>query len=432
MTNERARKRDIRERMTETGEPYSVAAKAVPLLTEMSPSQAFYSGLGQKDQTPLLPWVTPVINTLISTWEGDTSSLVKLGQAYNKLNERGHYFCHHQFVDKFFSENFFNLRKFKTNQLLGFFQENIDQVSRIVLNNADQKDSKDKPVGFSQSLLDLNSNISILNVLYEDFAYEKNTRTNSNNVSYRGIIDYTVIWYAYTQEERITFVEKLSQLILNMPSHQEVDKTVIYNAEYRAPETLKVDLDLQIGSRITVNLNTDDAQRMLTHYNSRMVTRAEYFLITAISKNYMVIQNMTVCEDIFIIDLANYEIAQSTNSTLFVLNSKNNDKNIKLLETLEEELDPANEDKYGLQLINTIPFIPLHVISPVNKKQLVIGTEVYIVVKNYSGILQGSIAEILAENEYRINLTRSQQADYYLKDPANKPIFKAEMLHINS
>jgi len=363
MTNERARKRDIRQRMEETGEPYSVAAKNTPLLTEMNPEQAFYSGLGKKIGTQLPLWVEPVLMMVTSSWDGDASTFEELGQAYKRLEKRGHYFCHHRLVNNFFRENFYygNMR-FDTNALVKSYNNpkmkdffNIARQHQAWVNDASVLLMSDH----------FTSNLDVLNFVHNAFDNDKDKHHDANNVSYNGILSYSFIWNVFTQSERVSFIEKLIEALDGLPPVEEADpkRRTIYNKRYPAPERLMDIHHIKVGSRVWLQPNSEQDQIF-------------HVVITNISTHYAIATSVSNSwNHVFILDWANFVASKTTNSVLFPV-TQDVERNEKVLNILEEELDVENTQLLGLTLGYSEPFRIKKVIPPVEEEKLVVGAKV--------------------------------------------------------
>jgi hypothetical protein len=420
MTNERARKRDIRQRMEETGEPYSVAAKNIPLLTEMNPNQAFYSGLGKKVDSQLPLWVEPVLMMVTSSWDGDASALESLGQAYKRLEKRGHYFCHHRLVNNFFRENFYygNMR-FKTNALVESYNE---PKMRDYFKKVRQHQAWVNKTSFFLMSDHFASNLDVLNLIHDQFDDDKDKHHDANNVSYNGILSYAFVWNAFTQSERIDFIEKLIEALDGLPPVEDADPKhrTIYNKRYPAPERVMAIHDIKVGSRVLFQPNSE--KNTFTHV-----------VITNISSHYAVAASVTDgWNHVFLLDWANFAASRTTNSVLFPVNQdiENNDK---VLSILEDELDSNNEQLLGLTLGYSEPFRIKDVIPPADEEKLVVGAKVEnLGLKSPFGLVTGTIISVDSEG-YQI-ATESVKNHGNMEPEALKKIvdrkFKAHQLII--
>jgi hypothetical protein len=318
----------------------------------MTPVQAFYSGLGKPSKSKLPLWVSPVITMVTDSWDGNNILLEELGQAYKRLDERGHYFSHHQYVNDFIRNNFLNGNmRFSTNALLSY--ANAD---------AKRKERADYLVNMSKTTVELKSNVDVLSLINSLMERDHRYQHDANNAIFNGIISYVFIWYVLPQSERAAFVEKLIELLDALPSAEKADPNhvVIYSDSCPAPKDTRLMHNIKMGSRIL----------LATHITYFHVS--DYYSVINISENYTVLENEG---KVLILDWANSSLSTHTNSQLFPI-TVDAEKNEEVLNILEDELNPDNTQRFGLTL-NNIGFYQIQdILPPADKTQYVAGTKV--------------------------------------------------------
>lgn len=253
MTNNRSRKRDIRERMAATGEVFSVAARRIDN-AQLSPTmplpwQAFYQGLGRApyDEEPmknfdLSYWVAAVYTIVTADWEGDTEPLRALGAAYKNLEDtQGNYFCYHHYTAEFFRYRFqTNAMEIGPGALKASYVRNRELFlyNHSVLSWFDDifKDT-------DQANYEVISHISSL--LDEDVRTAKDTNAWTSD----GMLAFVVVWGAFDQYARTAWVEMLTRMISQLPPIEEANTDdILYNRYYKQPPVPRV--DIQVGDKV--------------------------------------------------------------------------------------------------------------------------------------------------------------------------------------
>jgi len=216
MTNDRSRKKEIRERMAQTGEAYSVAARHIDTAVIFNaPADAFNAGY-YRDKKPspaplqLKDWTLPYYELVTSGWEGDTELLHEMGETYRELDEKGNYFCFNHYLVKFI-RNWF--------------------LSQTFMSTAPK---------FLERLEDVNKSIDW------DLVHAK----EMNLSTHHGIKKIEeVLWPELRQGERAVFVRRLIECIRNLPSVEEANTIdIIYN-QYIAKPPVKRQ-NISVGDKV--------------------------------------------------------------------------------------------------------------------------------------------------------------------------------------
>lgn len=265
MTNERARKQQIRDRMQITGEPYSVAARE--LSTPLTPTQAFFKGYGVKPMNPhslFKSWMVPVFTLVTYKWEGDTGLLEELGSLYRQLDDSGHYFCHHHVVVKSISNSFKSLTIMMDNKSIPTAWENF--AGKRYFTQASKKPMEDAYKAGTLTAAVLLSSVSEL------MQKTAETAKNSFSASYDGLEMMNVYWDVVQQGVRTSTVWNLVQVLKNMPSLDEVNTFDIKYSRYFAVPPVPRE-DLGVGDKVKFS----DSNRV--------------WVVKGVSENFVVLLN---------------------------------------------------------------------------------------------------------------------------------------------
>ena len=245
MTNNRARKRDIRERMASTGEVFSVAAHHVDgirLAPPLSAWQAFYQGYNQELYTEEPPknivlnyWDAAVYTVVTTDWDGDFSPLQDLGSAYRELEEtHGNYFCYHHYIAEFFQERFRDTIELSP----GALKESYLRNRGLFYYSKSVRDSFDKVFETSE-----NVNYEALSLVSTLLEEDVRTAKDTNSWTSDGMLAFVILWGTFSSYAKTNFVTQLAHTIRNLPSLEEANtKEILYNRYYKQPPVPRVDI----------------------------------------------------------------------------------------------------------------------------------------------------------------------------------------------
>lgn len=242
MTNERARKQQIRDRMQITGEPYSVAARE--LSTPLTPVQAFFKGYGVTPGNPRIifkTWVVPVFELVTYKWDADTKLLEELGSLYRKLDDSGHYFCHHHVVAKSIMNSFKTLTVMLDNKAIPEAWENFSDKRYLPITASNTMEEAYNAGTLTAGIL--------LPTLYKLLQETVDTAKDSFNTHYYGLDMMKVYWSVVQQGARTATVWNLVQTLKDMPSLEEVNTPDIrYSRYFEVPPVAKE--ELTVGDKV--------------------------------------------------------------------------------------------------------------------------------------------------------------------------------------
>lgn len=310
MTNERARKQQIRDRMQITGEPYSVAARE--LSTPLTPVQAFFKGYGTKPVNPhtvFKSWVVPVFELVTYRWETDTNLLEELGSLYRQLDDSGHYFCHHHVIVNSIITSFGSLTIMMDNNRIPEAWENFPDKRYL---------SRDAVKRMNDAYETGNLTAAVLLPLVSELLQRTaETSKNTFRISYDGLEMMKVYWDVIQQGARTATVWNLIQTLKNMPSLEEVNTPDIQYSRYFAVPPVPKE-DLQVGNKVKFT----DSHRV--------------WVVKGVSENFVVLLNSS--DQYTIIDWKrSFRGAHNSYG-----HSVDTDENIqKVLSALELKVNPA-------------------------------------------------------------------------------------------